>query len=179
MTVAENRERGHSVETAACDRWPFEQLDDDRADEGGGYAGFRCANYAGPNITVNEVTAVDCGRGIFTVSGSSGIEIYNVYFDGNGGNLIQDTGDTVIDGGTITNTSSSGVRIDSRDSDDHPHTNVTVQNLDITDNGEYGVYETGPDTEENAILDNYFCNNDSGAIEIYASSTEVSGNTYC
>ncbi|RKD94742.1 hypothetical protein [Halopiger aswanensis] len=32
MTVAENRERGHYVETAACDRWPLERVDDDRAE---------------------------------------------------------------------------------------------------------------------------------------------------
>ncbi|NGM69433.1 hypothetical protein G6M89_10505 [Natronolimnobius sp. AArcel1] len=27
MTVAENRERGHYVESAACDRWPLERDD--------------------------------------------------------------------------------------------------------------------------------------------------------
>ncbi|TYT63024.1 hypothetical protein [Natrialba swarupiae] len=32
MTVAENRERGHYVDTAACDRWPLERVDDDRAE---------------------------------------------------------------------------------------------------------------------------------------------------
>ncbi|ADB60834.1 hypothetical protein Htur_1949 [Haloterrigena turkmenica DSM 5511] len=32
MTVAENRERGHNVETAACDRWPLERVADDRAE---------------------------------------------------------------------------------------------------------------------------------------------------
>ena len=155
-------------------------VDATRCDQGGGYAGFRCANDAGPNITVNSVDAVDCGRGIFTVSGSSGIDIYDVSLDGNGGNLIQDTRDTLISGGTITNTGSSGIRLDSRDSDTHPYTrNVTVENLTIENNASYGVYETGPDTEDNAILDNYFCGNDDGAIERYASSTEVSGNSYC
>lgn len=157
----------------------IQTVDATRADEGGGYAGFRCANYAGPNITVNEVNAVDCGRGIFTVSGSSGITIYDVYVESCGSNLIQDTQDTTIDGGTITGNTGEGVRIDSRSSDDHPHTkNVTVQNLTI-ENNDYGVYETGPDTENNAILDNHFCNNDTADIEIYASSTEVSGNTFC
>ncbi|WP_459193267.1 RICIN domain-containing protein [Halosimplex sp. J119] len=155
-------------------------VDATRCDQGGGYAGFRCANDAGPNITVNRVDAVDCGRGIFTVSGSSGIEIYDVYLDGNGGNLIQDTRDTTIDGGTITNTGSSGVRIDSRDSDTHPYTrNVTVRNLTIENSAGWGVYETGPDTESNAILDNDLCNNDSGDIQTYASNTTVSGNTNC
>ncbi len=32
VTVAENRERGHYVDTAACDRWPLERVDDDRAE---------------------------------------------------------------------------------------------------------------------------------------------------
>ena len=157
-----------------------ETVDATRANEGGGYAGFRCANDAGPNITVNEVRAVDCGRGVFTVSGSRGIEINDVYLDGNGGNLIQDTREMVIDGGTVTNTASSGIRIDSRSSDKHPHTkNVTVRNLDITDNLRYGVYETGPDTEQNAILDCSFCDNADGAIERYAATTSRSGNTDC
>ncbi|MFC7141572.1 RICIN domain-containing protein [Halosimplex aquaticum] len=155
-------------------------VDATRCDQGGGYAGFRCANDAGPNITVNRVDAVDCGRGIFTVSGSSGIEIYDVYLDGNGGNLVQDTRDTTISGGTITNTGSSGIRLDSRDSDTHPYTrNVTVENLTIENNAGWGVYETGPDTESNAILNNEICGNDSGAVETYASNTTVSGNTYC
>ncbi|QRV17786.1 right-handed parallel beta-helix repeat-containing protein (plasmid) [Haloterrigena salifodinae] len=157
-----------------------DHVDATRADQGGGYAGFRCANSAGPEIVVNRVDAVDCGRGIFTVSGSEGIEIYNIYLDGNGGNLVQDTRYLLIDSGTVTNTGSSGIRIDSRDSADYPHTSdVTIRNLDITGNAEYGVYETGPDTESNAIVNNYFCNNASGAIETYANSTEVSGNSYC
>jgi len=150
-----------------------------RADQGGGYAGFRCANDAGPNITVNRVDAVDCGRGIFTVSGSSDIEIYDVYLDGNGGNLIQDTRDTLVDGGTITNTGGSGIRIDSRSSDTHPYTrNITVRNLTIENNGNWGVNETGPDTESNTITGNSFCDNASGAVSTYASNTTVSNNTY-
>ncbi|WP_408960259.1 right-handed parallel beta-helix repeat-containing protein [Natrinema sp. 74] len=151
-----------------------------RADQGGGYAGFRCANDAGPEIVVNRVDAVDCGRGIFTVSGSEGIEIYDIYLDGNGGNLVQDTRYLLIDGGTVTNTGSSGIRIDSRSSAEYPHTtDVTVRNLELTGNAEYGVYETGPETERNAIVSNHFCNNASGAVETYANSTDVSGNSYC
>ncbi|WP_275737169.1 RICIN domain-containing protein [Halorhabdus sp. SVX81] len=157
-----------------------EYVDATRCDQGGGYAGFRCANDAGPNITVDSVDATDCGRGIFTVSGSSGIEIHDVTLEGNGGNLIQDTRETVIDGGTITNTGSAGIRLDSRSSDQHPYTrNVTVRNLTIRDNAGYGVYETGPDTEGNAIVNNAFCDNGSGAIETYAGNTTVRGNTDC
>lgn len=154
-------------------------VDATRADEGGGYAGFRCANGCGPNVQLDELRAVDCGRGLFTVSGSYGITVSNVYIEGcESGALIQDTRDTSVDGGTITNNRGEGIRIDSRSSDAHPHTrNVTVQNLRI-DANDYGVYETGPDTEDNAVLDNSFCDNRID-IETYASSTTVSGNTFC
>jgi len=156
-------------------------VDATRCDEGGGYAGFRCANDAGPNITVDRVDAVDCGRGVFTVSGSSGITIRDVHLQScEAGALIQDTRDTTIDGGTIVGNVGEGVRIDSRDSDAHPHTrDVTVQNLQIHDNGSYGVYETGPDTEANAILDNDFCGNGTTDVQTYAANTTVSGNTNC
>lgn len=150
-----------------------------RADEGGGYAGFRCANNCGPNVQLGELQAVNCGRGLFTVSGSHGITVNNVSIEGcESGALIQDTRDTVVDGGTITDNVGEGIRIDSRSSGGHPHTrNVTVQNLTIERN-DYGVYETGPDTEENEIRDNGFCDNGTD-IETYAGSTEVSGNTFC
>lgn len=151
-----------------------------RADQGGGYAGFRCANDCGPNITVNRVDAVDCGRGVFTVSNSYGITIRNVYLEGCGsGVLFQDTRNTTMDGGTITNNSGEGVRIDSRTSDRYPYTrNVTVENLQITNN-DYGVLETGPDTESNAILNNNLCNNATANIVTYAANTVVRGNTIC
>lgn len=151
-----------------------------RCDQGGGYAGFRCANDAGPNITVNRVDAVDCGRGIFTVSGSSGINIYDVYLESNeSGVLAQDTRDLTIDGGTITGNVGEGVRIDSRSSNTHHYSrNITIENLQI-DNNDYGVYETGPDTEQNAIRNNNICDNATADIETYAASTTVSGNTFC
>ncbi|MCU4973563.1 RICIN domain-containing protein [Halobacteria archaeon AArc-m2/3/4] len=156
-----------------------DHVDATRADEGGGYAGFRCANDAGPDITVDRVDAVDCGRGIFTVSGSHGISISNVSVEGCGaGALIQDTRNTTISGGSITDNAGEGIRIDSRSSDDHHHTrDVTIEYLQIEGN-DYGVYETGPDTEHNAITDNDFCDNGTD-IETYASSTTVSGNSSC
>jgi hypothetical protein len=156
-----------------------QRVDAVRADQGGGYAGFRCANDAGPNVTLHELRAVDCGRGFFTVSGSQGIEIRNVDVERCGGCLIQDTTDVLVDGGSIRNNDGSGVRIDSRSDDDYQHArNVTVQNLELTGNA-YGVRETGPDTESNAILNNYLCGNDRAGIETYASDTIVDGNTYC
>ncbi|WP_221621728.1 right-handed parallel beta-helix repeat-containing protein [Halocatena pleomorpha] len=154
-------------------------VDATRADQGGGYAGFRCANDCGPNIYLGELRAVDCGRGLFTVSGSHGITVSNVSIEScESGALIQDTRNMTVDGGTITNNVGEGIRIDSRSSDAHHYTrDVTVQNLQI-DNNDYGVYETGPDTEENRILNNSLCNNATG-IETYAATTEVSGNTFC
>ncbi|MCU4973874.1 right-handed parallel beta-helix repeat-containing protein [Halobacteria archaeon AArc-m2/3/4] len=149
-----------------------------RANEGGGYAGFRCANDAGPNVHVNRVRSIDCGRGVFTVSGSHGITIEEVYLEGNGGNLIQDTRNVEVNGGTVVDNGGEGFRIDSRSSNQHPHTrDVTIRNVGIYGHS-YGVRETGPDTEHNAILDNDFCNNGTD-VETYASSTTVSDNTYC
>ncbi|WP_226022726.1 hypothetical protein [Halomicrobium salinisoli] len=157
----------------------IERVDATRADEGGGYAGFRCANDAGPNVTVERVDAVACGRGVFTVSGSEGITIEEVHLEDNGGNLIQDSRDVTIGGGAIVGTGGSGVRIDSRSSEDHPHTrNVTVENVEIRESGAWGVRETGPGTESNAIRNNAFCDNASGAVDVYADSTTVSGNSY-
>lgn len=157
----------------------IDRVDATRADQGGGYAGFRCANDAGPDITLSELKAVDCGRGFFFVSGSHGIELHDVDVENCGGCLIQDTRDAVVDGGSIHGNDGSGVRIDSRSSDRHPHTrNVTVQNLELTGNS-YGVRETGPGTEENAVLDNYLCDNATAPIETYAPSTTVQGNVSC
>lgn len=65
------------------------------------------------------------------------------------------------------------------DGDRHPHTrDVTVRALVLVDN-EYGVRETGPDTEANEIRNNHLCGNRGAGIETYADSTEVAGNTAC
>ncbi|MCC5835729.1 MAG: RICIN domain-containing protein [Opitutales bacterium] len=45
---------------------------------GGGYATFRVANNNGPNVTVQSVYSRDSGRGVFSVSGSSGTTINSV-----------------------------------------------------------------------------------------------------
>lgn len=156
-----------------------QRVDATRADQGGGYAGFRCANDAGPNVTLKSLRAVDCGRGFFTVSGSQGIEIYDVDVEDCGGCLIQDTQDVLVSGGAIRDNGGSGVRIDSRSDDDYPHSrNVTVQDLELVGN-RYGVRETGPDTAGNAILNNYLCGNATAGIETYAPNTAVEGNVRC
>lgn len=150
-------------------------VDATRADPDGGYAGFRCANDCGPDVTVERVDAVGCGRGLFTVSGSRGITVREVRLADNGaGALIQDTRDTRIGGGEIVDNDGNGIRIDSRSSDEHPYTrNVTVENLRVEGNGGYGVYETGPDTEANTIRNVEACGNGDGAVEVYAASTTV------
>jgi hypothetical protein len=144
-----------------------EHVDATRADPGGGYAGFRCANDCGPDVTVDRVDAVGCGRGLFTVSGSRGITVREVHLEANGaGALIQDTRDTRVGGGEIVDNGGNGIRIDSRSSDEHPHTrNVTVENLRVEGNGGFGVYETGPDTGANAIRNVEACGNGDGAVE--------------
>lgn len=155
-------------------------------DPGGGYAGFRVANGAGPNITVQNVTVRGGARGIFGVSGSHDFTIESVDIEGTDvqGILIQDCQNANVNGGTVRNNDNEAVRIDSRDADTHdPASNVTVQNLRVVDDRAnkqqtYGIYETGPDTNNNAILNNDL--RDGGTIaelSVYAASTTVQGNT--
>ncbi len=133
-----------------------------RANHGGGYAGFRTANNAGPNIVVDKVIAVECGRGVFTVSGSRGITIHEVDIIGSTshGMLIEDTQDFVVNGGIIRGTGSEGVRITSRSSTQHHATqNVTVRNLRVSD-CPWGIRETLPRTNSNFIFNNDLRGND-------------------
>ncbi|WP_459891389.1 right-handed parallel beta-helix repeat-containing protein [Halostagnicola bangensis] len=162
-----------------------DSVDAFRADAGGGYAAFRFANGAGPNIHVGEVTSVESGRGVFGVSGSYGVTIENldVYESGQHGVLIQDCQDVLVDGGLVRNNGAEGVRIDSRDDGQHhPAEDVTVQNLRVVDDRDdpqqpYGIRETGPDTSDNEILDNDVRDGGTTAeLEVYSSSTVVEGN---
>lgn len=162
-----------------------ETVDAVNPDPGGGYAGFRVANSAGPNITVQNVTVRGGARGVFGVSGSHGFTVEHVDIEGTGvhGILIQDCQNASINGGTVRNNNNEGVRIDSRSERTHPPaSDVTIQNLRVVDDREnkqqtYGIYETGPDTNNNAILNNDV--RDGGTIaelEVYADSTVVRGN---
>lgn len=164
----------------------IETVDAVNPDPGGGYAGFRVANGAGPDITVQNVTVRGGARGVFGVSGSHGFTVENVDIEETDvhGILIQDCQNASINGGTVRNTYNEGVRIDSRSSDTHsPASNVTIQNLRVVDDRadkqqRYGIYETGPDTNNNAILNNDVRNGGTVAeIEVYADSTVVEGNT--
>jgi hypothetical protein len=153
-----------------------------RANHGGGYAGFRAANNAGPNIVVDRVVAVECGRGVFTVSGSEGITIHQVEIARSSGHgmLIEDTKDMSVNGGTISDTGAEGVRITSRrlgqgpGDDHHPASNITVQNLRIT-GSPWGIRETLPRTHGNRILNNDLRGNRE-CLEIQGEGTVAEGN---
>ncbi|MCC5835966.1 MAG: hypothetical protein JJU20_14665, partial [Opitutales bacterium] len=139
----------------------IELVDAYRANYGGGYAGFRVANNGGPNIVVDKVIAIECGRGVFTVSGSQGITIHEVDIQGSTGHgmLIEDTQDFSVNGGSIVNSGAEGVRINSRyigqgpGSDHEPASNVTIQNLRIS-GGPWGIRETLPRSNNNFVLNN-------------------------
>jgi hypothetical protein len=131
-------------------------VDSYRANRGGGYAAFRAANNAGPNIVVDKVIARECGRGVFTVSGSHGVTVHEVDIarSTSHGILIEDTQDTVINGGVVVDCGAEGVRITSRSSTDHhPTRNVTVRNLRVS-GCSYGLRETLPRTSNNRIFNN-------------------------
>ncbi len=153
-----------------------------RANYGGGYAGFRTANDAGPNIEVDKVIAIECGRGVFTVSGSHGITIHEVEIIGSSGHgmLIEDTENFTVNGGSITDTGAEGVRITSRrlgqgpGSDHHPASNVTIQNLRIS-GCPWGIRETLPRTNNNRIVNNDLRGNQN-CIEIQGEGTVAENN---
>lgn len=127
-----------------------------RANYGGGYAALRLANMAGPNIKVDKVIARECGRGVFSVSGSNGITINSVDIAGSTGHgmLIENAQNFWVKGGVIANCGSEGVRITSRsDNQFLPSQYNTVENLRVY-GCTYGVRETLPYTNNNKILYN-------------------------
>lgn len=154
-----------------------------RANHGGGYAGFRAANDAGPNIVVDKVISVASGRGVFTVSGSNGITIHEVEISRSTGHgmLIEDTQNFVVNGGTITDSGAEGVRITSRrlgqgpGADHKPASNVTVQNLRVSGHG-WAIRETLPRTNNNRILNNDLRGN-RNCLAYYGEGTVAEGNT--
>ncbi len=154
-------------------------------DSGGGYAAFRIANGAGPNITVEHVTCRGGARGFFSVSGSHGCTVQNVHIVETEvqGILVQDSQNVQVNGGVVRNCTGDAVRLDSRDSGDHPATeNVTIQNLRVADvrsskQQTYGIRETGPGTANNTIQNNDLRDGGTSAdLSVYAGSTTVSGN---
>lgn len=104
-----------------------------RADRTGGYAGFRVANNGGPNIVVDKVIAHECGRGVFVLSGSSGVEIHEVDINRthNEGIFINGAQNVSINGGTVTDYSKYGVRLIEGSHTNDKVNNVTIQNLRV------------------------------------------------
>ena len=133
-----------------------------RANYGGGYAAFRIANSAGPNITVGTVIARECGRGFFSLTGSNGCTVNYVDISGctSQGILIEDSQNIVVNGGVVKNNNAEGVRITSRSSTEFPPSQYnTVRNLRVYDDRSprrqtYGIRETLPRTNNNRILNN-------------------------
>lgn len=151
-------------------------------DPGGGYAGFRVANDAGPNIEVGHVAVRGGARGVFGVSGSQGVTIGNVHLVDNdvNGILIQDCQETTVHGGLVKDGAGEPVRIDSRSSDDFtPAQNVSINGLRVVDTArgashDYAIRETGPGTNDNEIRGNNV--RGGGPIETDADSTTVENN---
>ena len=137
-----------------------------RSPASGGYAGFRTANSNGPNIVVDTLITVECGRGYFSVSKSRGTTIKYVNISGSTshGMLIQNASDVHILGGVVwnnncaeairfsTDPNSSGGYMDCK--------NNSIENVRIFDNRganrkqTYGIRETsdGGRTGQNFIV---------------------------
>ena len=75
-----------------------------RCNYGGGYAGFRVAN-SNRSTTLGTVNSNNCGRGFFSVSGSSGatISTVNATNCSSHGVWLQTTSNTKVNAGTVTN----------------------------------------------------------------------------
>ncbi|MEJ6951109.1 dockerin type I domain-containing protein [Natronospora cellulosivora (SeqCode)] len=150
-----------------------------RANYGGGYAGFRVANFNGPNVVVDKLIARECGRGFFSVSGSHGTTINQVEITGSTshGILIQNTQDTVINGGVVWNNSSGeAIRLANGAHAGGPTRDVTIQNLRVYGPHTFGIRDT---TDNNYILNNDLRNagsNRSRDLVVEGSNTVVEGN---
>ena len=74
-----------------------------RCNDGGGYAGFRVANN-NRSTTLTYDNATDCGRGFFSVSGSSGATLTRVNASScsSHGVWLQSTSNSRVNGGTVT-----------------------------------------------------------------------------
>lgn len=132
-----------------------------RASVNDGYAGFRVANHSGPNIVVDRVIAKQCGRGVFILSGSHGVEINYVDIDGSYKQeaiLIQGAWDVTINGGVVRGYQKYGIRLIEGSHTNGKVSNVTIQNV--------RVYDTRKNSqavgiiEERGASNNRFLNND-------------------
>jgi hypothetical protein len=108
---------------------------------GGGYAGYRVANSAGPNNRVNGAVNSDhCGRGFFSVTNSNGTTIaqLNAKFCSGAGALIENAWNTTINGGTVNDNGGEGIRFAQNSHDNW------LNWMRIGPGNGRGVYETSP-----------------------------------
>lgn len=131
-----------------------------RADPTGGYAGFRVANFNGPNVVVDKVIARECGRGFFSVSGSHGTTINYVDIDGtyNQAIFIQSSKDTVINGGIVTGYKKYGVVLRDGAHAGGSTENTIIRNLRVYDKNN-NSQAVGIE-EQRGALNNQILNND-------------------
>ena len=126
-----------------------------------GYAGFRVANFNGPNVVVDKVIVRDSGgRGFFSVSGSHGTTINYLDIDGTRlqGAFIQSSQDTTINGGIITGYAKYGVQLSNGAHAGGDTRNVTIQNLRVVASRNHS--QAVGIEESRGTWDNKFLNND-------------------
>jgi hypothetical protein len=144
-----------------------------RCNPGGGYAAFRIANSAGPNITCTKVYARGCGRGFFSVTGSNGCTINSVDIadSTSHGMLLENASNVRVLGGTIANCGSDGIRFAQ-----NSHHN-TVQNIRVGPGNARGVIETSPGNY-NQIHNCNCTGNDSTNLSKSGPNTTTTGSTW-
>ncbi|MFD1258357.1 right-handed parallel beta-helix repeat-containing protein [Mucilaginibacter terrae] len=111
--------------------------------QGTGYAGFRIANNAGPNIRATTINSTGCGRGFFSVTSSNGCTIttLNAKNCQSHGALLENAQKIQINGGTISGNGAEGIRFSTTLS--YICRDNIVQNLNVSGNS-FGIRETAP-----------------------------------
>ncbi len=111
--------------------------------QGTGYAGFRIANNAGPNIRATTINSTGCGRGFFSVTSSNGCTIatLNAKNCESHGALLENAQQIQINGGTISGNGAEGIRFSTTLS--YICRDNIVQNLNVSGNS-FGIRETSP-----------------------------------
>jgi hypothetical protein len=136
---------------------------------GGGYAGYRVANSAGPNNYVGTVNSNACGRGFFSVTSSNGttINYLNAQNCSSHGALIENAQNTKINSGYIWNNGSDGVRFSSTLSYGCKYN--LVQGINTND----GIRETSP-CNYNTVKN---CKLNGSGLTLSGANSVSSGNT--
>ncbi len=135
----------------------FDLVDAYRACHGGGYAGLRAANGCGPNVRVGKLIAVECGRGIFTLSHTKDVafEEVDIRRSTGMGIWIENTPDFVLNGGSIVDSNGAGIFISSRWQEEfEPANNILIQNVRIKGSDGAAIYERGDRSHSNRFLNN-------------------------